>query len=520
MSSLDRLRRGNAVSYYVDRHLQAGREDKIAFHYQDQKISYSELAVQVRKAGRVFSDAGVDYEDRAVLILPDCLSFVFAFFGLISIGAVPVPLSSRLALNDYLYVLADCRPKAAVVSSEILPMLEQIRARLAKENLPFPKSVWVVESETASAGHGSFEQTLAQAEASPSNRRTSIDDVALIQYTSGSTGVPKGVVHLQRGLLNVSENIVSRLQLNEDDVFLSAAKVSFGYGLGNSVLFPLSCGASSILFPKLADPYNVYEVVKRNNPTVFFGVPSLYSSILSVPRCETEFGFQGIRVCVSAGERLSPTLFEKWKSTFGHEIVEGIGATECLHIFICSEEGHIKPGSTGKPIDGVEAKLVDDEGQPVATGETGSLYVRANFNGARYWNKHEETSRTMVGPWTRTSDLLYQDGDGYFFHVGREDDVIKVGGLKVSPIEIEECLLTHESVKECAAVSKTEVDGTNSIAAYVCLRDHHEPSKALERDLKKFMGRSLSRHKIPRVISFVEELPRTTTGKIARYKLR
>jgi benzoate-CoA ligase family protein len=520
MSYLSRINWGNVVSYYVDRHLDEGRANKTAFRYQGQNISYSDLHLNVQKAARVFRDAGVDYQDRVVLILPDCPNFVFAFFGLISIGAVPVPLSNRLALNDYLYVLADCRPKAAVVTCDLLSTFEQMRERLAEEHLPFPKFTWVIENCAVDAGHESFEQALTHAEPKSPNCRTSLDDMAVIQYTSGSTGVPKGVVHLHRGLLHVPANIVARLGINEDDVLLSTAKVSFGYGLGNSILFPLSCGASAVLFPKLADPYNVCEIIKQSHPTVFFGVPSLYSSILTVPRCETEFNFNGVRVCVSAGERLSPTLFEKWKSVFGHEIVDGIGATECLHIFICSEKGRIKPGSTGKPITGVEVKLVNEEGRSVTAGETGSLHVKAAFNGARYWNKQEETAKTMVGPWTRTGDLLYQDADGYFFHVGREDDVLKIGGLKVSPIEIEECLLTHESVKECAVVSMTQADGTTSIAAYICLRDHHQPSKALEQKLKRFMRGSLSAYKVPRVISFVKELPRTTTGKIARYKLR
>lgn len=520
MSSLDQLNLANAVSYYMDRHLQEGRGDKIAFYYQEEALTYAELYELSGRAANVFDRAGVSYENRVALILPDCTSFVAAFFGLLRLGAVPVPLSPRLAFDDYLYVLADCRPAGAVITQEHLPAWERMREEFERRNLPFPHSVWAADADQSIPPHQSFEASLKSADAECRVRATSADDMALIQYTSGSTGIPKGVVHLHRGLLAVCENIVQRLGVNEEDICFSAAKLSFGYGLGNSVLFPLGRGASSVLFPGLADPYSVYDIIRRHRPTVFFGVPSLYSAILNVPHCGEEFDLSCVRLCVSAGEHLSARLFQRWKSTFGHEIVEGIGATECLHIFICGEAGRVKPGSTGTLIGDNEARLVDEQDVPVGAGDAGRLYVKSKYNAARYWNKQEETLNTMVGRWTRTGDLLYRDAEGHFYYVGREDDVIKIGGMKVSPAEIEECLSGHESVRECAVVGSAAEDGTVTVTAFVCLRDGREPSRNLSRELKDYMRGLISPYKVPRVISFVTELPRTTTGKVARFKLR
>ncbi|HJQ31325.1 MAG TPA: benzoate-CoA ligase family protein [Pyrinomonadaceae bacterium] len=520
MSLRRQLGLANASQFYLDGRLEGGGGADPALRFENRATTYEELFHTAGRAGNLFAESGVGFENRVVLILPDSPLFVAAFFGLMRIGAVPVPVSTRLAPAEYLYILADCRPEAVVITSEHRPMLDGILRQLDDYGLPRPSHVWVTDSDLSSPPYEPLARHLDGAVSLCRVRPTRGDDVALIQYTSGSTGIPKGVVHLHRGLLEVARHIPGRLKLHKGDVCFSAAKLSFGYGLGNSVFFPLSVGACSVLMAGPADPYSVYDTVRRELPTVFFGVPSLYSAILSVPRCATEFDLSSVRLFVSAGERLSAGLFKRWKETFGSEIVEGFGSTECLHVFISSEEGCIKPGSTGTLIEGNEAKLVGDDGRPAAVGEPGELYVKSGANAARYWNRQDETAATMVGPWTRTGDVLYCDEDGYFFFVGRTDDLLKVGGLKVSPAEIEEALLLHEAVAECAVVCPEREDGTNVIVAYVRPREGWEAVSGVKRKLRAHLGGLLASHKLPREIIFVSELPRTFTGKVARYKLR
>lgn len=519
MISLQGLNQANAATYFLDRNVEAGRGEDVALYYLDQSTSYSQLLDLACRAGNLFLNSGIDYENRVVIILPDSPIHVVALLGLIRIGAVPVTLSTRLSPDDYLYVFADCRPKGLVIGQEHVYVMESVRRQLEENSFPFPKNTWVVGSGQAPSHYRLLEDLLSQSSSEPVVRKSSRDDTAIIQYTSGSTGTPKGVVHLHRGLLQVTGYLARRLGMNEADKIFSVAKLSFGYGLGNSVLLPFSLGACSILHPGLADPFTIYDMLIRHRPTVFFGVPSLYSAMLQVNVCETDFDPATLRVCVSAGEHLSASLFHKWKERFGHEILDGLGSTECLHIFISGEIGRIKPGSVGTPIEGCDTKLLDDNGEPVNEGEIGHLYVKSPANAARYWNKHDETTATMIGPWIRTGDLLYQDEEGYYYYVGRSDDVIKVGALKVTPIEVEECLLKFEGIKECAVAGVTTKEGIASIHAYVCLNEGWEPSRRLKRVLKEYVQNSISPYKCPREIQFVTALPKTVNGKIARYRL-
>lgn len=509
----------NSVQHFLDRHLEAGRGDKPALYFQEQGYSYSDVFSLSGKAGNLFAESGVDFENRVVIILPDSPSYVAAFFGAIRIGAVPVPVSTRLSLDDYQYIFADCRPRAAIIAGGHLPLIESIRKDFEAQALPFPRRVWVVGDEELPSGFEPFEESLQGVSANCPIRPTSRDDMALIQYTSGSTGIPKGVVHLHRGLMEVGDGLVEKLQIKESDVCFSVAKLSFGYGLGNSVLFPFTCGASSILYPGMADPFNVLDILTRLKPTILFGIPSLYSAILDVPKGAEGFDLSSVRLCVSAGEHLNAKLFQRWKDTFGHEIVDGIGSTECLHIFISGEPNNVKPGSTGTPVPGYEVKLLDEQSRPVNAGEIGELYVKSDSNAARYWNKYHETKGTMLGTWTRTGDLFYQE-DEYFYFIGRSDDVIKVRGSKVAPFEIEECLLSHEAVKECGVIGIANEEGATSVSAYICLNEGWEASGRMKKELKDYVRNNLAPHKCPRRIEFISEVPKTTTGKIARFKLR
>lgn len=515
MRAIDALAHLNAAEYFVDRHCEHGREQLTVLRSASRTLTYGELAQLAAQAGNVFTDASIERENRVVLLLPDDPLFAAAFFGLIRIGAVPVPVSSRLSLDEYLYIFADCRPTGAVIGVEHIDQLRTIR-----EATSFPRHVWVVNGADPSDEFAPFERSLDAADRECPVQRTHRDDMALIQYTSGSTGVPKGVVHLHRGLLALADGFGRRLQLTTDDVCFSAAKLSFGYGLGNSILFPSAAGASAVLLPGPVSPYAAFETIQRFRPTVFFGVPSLYAAMLKVPGCDRHFDLSSLRLCVSAGEHLSASVFERWRDTFGFETVDGIGTTECLHIVIAGTPGRIIPGSTGTPVPGYDIEIREEDGRPVSRGECGHLWVKGPSNAARYWNKHDETMATMVGSWTRTGDLFYQDDRDYFFFVGRADDLIKVHGYKVSPIEIEETLLEHPGVKECAVVGRLTADGVTLIAAYVCRVAGAQSDRSLKRDLRAHLQRRLAPHKQPETIELVEALPRTTTGKIARFRLR
>lgn len=520
MNLLNRFDRANAVTHLLDRNVDEGRGGQPALHYDRSVISYGALLNSVSRAGNLFLARGVEWEDRAVLILPDCPEHVVSTLALMRIGAVAVPVSTRLSESDYLYVFADCRPKAAVIGVEHIEKVAKLLESLKRESLPVPRVIWVVGSEGSINGFESFGAGVEGASSHCAVAQTTRDDMAIIQYTSGSTGTPKGVVHLHRGLLEVGPSLVKRLGINQTDVCFSAAKLSFGYGFGNSVLLPFTRGASSVLYSGLSDPFAAYGIIDRYHVTVFFGVPSLYAAMLKVPGSESDFDLSSLKLCVSAGEHLNTGLLTRWRERFGQMIIDGVGCTECLHIFVCGESGRVKAGSTGTPVEGNELKIVDDAGLTVRTGETGELFVNSKANAARYWNKHEETTRTMMGVWMRTGDLFCQDEEGCFYYVGRKDDVIKIGGMKVSPVEVEECLASHEGVRECAVIAATNEDGLSSICAYVCLNPDWEAGSRLKSELRDFVRNSLASYKCPGRIEFVSELPRTSNGKIARYKLR
>jgi benzoate-CoA ligase len=357
---------------------------------------------------------------------------------------------------------------------------------------------------------------IAAATPAPTYADTHRDGLAFFLYSSGTTGEPKGVVHLQHDMWICCETYGrSLLDIRAEDRCFSVAKLFFAYGLGNAQYFPYHLGASAVLFAGHPKAEAIFEQVRLHRPTLFFGVPTAYANMLAAMDAGAAFDFSSVRLCASAGEALPGAILERWRARTGVDILDGIGSTEICHIFVSNHRDAIRPGSTGRPVAGYEVRLVDEEGAEVARGELGDLLVRGDSTMALYWNKHEATKAALGGEWIRTGDKYFQDGDGFFFHAGRADDMIKAGGIWVSPVEVEGALIRHPAVAECAVVGMADEDGLEKPHAVVVLR-----SPASADELRAFVKQSLAPYKCPRTITFADELPKTATGKIKRYLLR
>jgi benzoate-CoA ligase family protein len=507
----------NAASYFIDRHIDEGRDDKVAIICGDRQVSYGQLSELVNRVGNGLRGLGVRMEERVFLLLLDTPEFAACFFGAIKIGAVPVPVNTLLKPNDYEYMLNDTRARVAIVSDSLLPLIQQIPA----DKLRYLQTIVVVGDEPR-AGALSFAPWTLKNSPALQPELTSKDDAAFWLYSSGSTGRPKGCVHLQHDMVVASECYARAiLNVEQDDRLFSVAKLFFAYGLGNGLYFSLAAGATSILLPDPPKPSSVFEVIERYRPTLFFSVPSNYSKLLSHPaEKERDFDLSSVRHAVSAGEALPAAIFHRFKQRFGVEILDALGSTEVVHMMISNRPGAVRPGSSGKVLPGFEAKIVDEDNRPLAPGEIGSLLVKGDSTCAYYWNQHEQTKNTIQGHWIRTGDKYYQDEDGYFWYAGRTDDMMKVSGVWVSPIEIEQVLIEHPAVLEAAVVFRRDADELSKPLACIVPAEGTTGTPELARDLQHFVLARLPVYKRPHWIEFFPELPKTATGKIQRFKLR
>jgi benzoate-CoA ligase family protein len=520
----------NAAIYFVDRHVREGRGASIAIECGDERVTHDALLDMVNRFGSALRDRfEVRPEERVVLLLLDTPAFAVAFFGAIKIGAVPIPTNTLWKPPDYRYVLNDSRARVAVVSEALLPQLE----RLTRADVPALRHIVVVGRTSSSAAHESFEHLVERGTAALDADPTHRDAPAFWLYSSGSTGAPKGCVHLQHDMVVCAELFGKGvLGIGAADRTFSVAKLFFAYGLGNALYFPFAVGATTILWPGAPTPANVYAVIERHKPTLFYSVPTGYGMLLAHDRPASpklgddaderrrDFDLSSIRLAVSAGEALPAALYDRFKQRFGIDILDGIGSTETLHMFISNRPDAIRPGSSGLLVRGYDARLLTDEGDRVLPGDIGNLWIRGDSVCAGYWNQHEKTKSTIEGHWIRTGDKYTQDVDGFYWYAGRSDDMLKVGGLWVSPVEVEGALVAHEAVLECGVVGREDHDGLVKPMAFVVLCEPASASPDLAKALQQFVRDRLAEYKRPRWVEFVAELPKTATGKIQRFRLR
>src|SRR5437667_1950370 len=513
----------NAASAFLDRNLAEGRGAKTAIYYEGTAYTYAQIAELANRIGNGLLDLGIDMEQRVALLLLDSPQFAAAFFGAIKIGAVAVPMNTLLRPNDYIYMLNDSRAHVLLIHAALWEQVAPVFAEFK-----YLRHIIVVGTPPESSSLNAtkialhdFDEWVNHASSNLETAETGKDDSAFWLYSSGSTGLPTGCVHLQHDMTYCTEYYAkSVLGITEKDITFSAAKLFFAYGRCNNLYFPFGVGASAVHYPGRPLPEDMFTVVQQYRPTIFFGVPTLYAGMLALPEAEKHFDFSSVRVCVSAGEALPADILRRWEDKFNVEILDGIGSTEILHIFICNRAGQVKPGSSGKLVPGYEALITDESGHAVKQGDIGNLLIRGDSITAYYWNKHEKTKDVINGHWIHTGDKYYEDADGYFWYCGRSDDMLKVGGQWVSPMEVEGALTSHPAVLEAAVVGDLDADELVKPKAYVVLNQGYEPSEAMANDLKAFVKNKLAPFKYPRWIEFVAELPKTATGKIQRFKLR
>jgi len=503
----------NAVTWLLDRNVEEGRGDKLAFTDTVNDLTYLQLQSQSRRLANLLRRLGVRREERVAMIMLDTVDFPVVFLGAIRAGVVPVPLNTLLTPEQYAYILADCRARVLFVSEELWPALREVAGRMsALEH--------VVISGKDADGQLKFSDEIVRESDQYATAATHPEEPAFWLYSSGSTGMPKGVRHLHASLAATADTYAKQvLGIREDDVGLSAAKLFFAYGLGNALTFPMSVGATTVLNSERPTPARMFELMQAYNPSIFFGVPTLFAAMLNDETLKNAGGGSRLRVCTSAGEALPESVGNHWRERFNVDILDGVGSTELLHIFLSNAPGDVKYGTSGRPVPGYEVRLVDESGNEVADGEVGELLVNAPSAGEGYWNQRSKSRRTFEGDWTRTGDKYVRDADGRYTYCGRADDMFKVSGIWVSPFEVESALITHPAVAEAAVVPEPDGEGLLKPKAFVVLKPG-AATDGLQDSLKEHVKHAVGPWKYPRWIEVVEVLPKTATGKIQRFKLR
>jgi 4-hydroxybenzoate-CoA ligase len=505
----------NAAVDMVDSHISAGRTAKIAFIDPTRQITYGALKLETNRVAHMLLAFGLQRENRVALLLTDTIDFPVCFWGAIKAGIVPVPLNTLLTADQYAYILGDARANALIVSSALLPLVQPLL-----KDLPNLTHVIVAGDEAPAYGF-TLATELGRHATTFTPVETSADEVAFWLYSSGSTGAPKGARHVHTSMMDTARLYGQGvLGITANDVVFSAAKLFFAYGLGNGMSFPMSVGATTILMPDRPTPESVIKTLKDRQPTIFCGVPTLYAALLANSECRPDNGSKRLRLCISAGEALPADIGRTWQQRFNIDILDGIGSTEMLHIYVSNTATDLRYGTSGKAVPGYDVRLVDEKGAPPVDGEVGEMLVSGPTAADGYWNQRAKSRATFEGAWLRTGDKYTQSRDGYYTYAGRTDDMFKVSGIWVSPFEVESALIGHTDVLEAAVVPAEDLDGLTKPKAFVVLKASATVSDALERALKDHVKNACGTWKYPRWIVFTDALPKTATGKIQRYKLR
>ncbi len=502
----------NVATSFIDRHIGEGRGAKLAIHTADSSVTYAELAANVDRCANALVKLGLKRGERLLMVVKDCPAFFYLFWGAIKAGIVPVPLNTLLRSSSYAFMIDDSGAAALVYSPEFAGEVE-----LALADAKQPPRI----SLRTEGGAGSLAELLKQSQPRFAAVPASADDDCFWLYSSGSTGSPKGAVHRHRDMAVTSQRYgVETLGIRADDVFYSEAKLFFAYGLGNNMTFPLWVGATAVLNGERPGPASSFPLIARHRPTLYFGVPTLYAAYLQHFAQNQKPDLSCIRHCVSAGEALPAEILRRWHEETGIWILDGIGSTEALHIFISNRANDIKPGTSGKMVPGYRARIVGEDRLDVADGNSGQLFITGDSTARCYWNNAERTARTMVDGWLDTGDTYLRDAQGYYTYCGRSDDMLKVGGIWCSPFEIESKLVEHSAVLEAAVVGRVDAENLIKPEAFVVLKQGVVGDDALKAALTDLCKAGLAPYKYPRWINFVTELPKTATGKIQRFLLR
>jgi len=504
----------NFAAAILMHNLDAGRGEKVAYIDPRGSWTYRDLVARVDSFGRALRALDIRREERILIGLLDSIDWPTAFLGAIKAGVIPVPVNTLLTEDDYRFMLEESRARLLVVSEELYP-------KFAKAISACANLAHVVVSGANGHGHRRFEELLAAGGPAVATAPTVRDDICFWLYTSGSTGKPKAAVHTHADLA-LTDALYAKpfLGIGETDVCYSVAKLFFAYGLGNALTFPMAAGATTILLPDRPTPELVAAILKKHQVTVFYAVPTFYAAFLASPQAP-ERGETRLRRCVSAGEALPADVGRRWSERYGADILDGIGSTEMLHIYVSNRAGEVKYGTTGKPVPGYDVRLVDDDGRVVEKrGEMGELQVRGPTSAMMYWNNREQSRATFLGEWTRSGDKYLEDDEGYYVYCGRRDDMLKVGGIYVSPFEVEAALQSHPEVLEAAVVGWPDEETLIKPKAFVVLKSPDKADDALAQALKDHCRQKLAVFKYPRWLEFRRELPKTATGKIQRFKLR
>lgn len=504
----------NAVDI-LERNLPS-RAKKVALYTKDRQLTYKQVSEEANQVGNALIKLGVGFGDVVGILSLDVAEWVTSYFGAMKIGAIALGMNTLLTPHEYAHILRDSRARVLIVHEKLLDSIEQVRDEV--ETLEHV----VVIGEAQRSSDRNFAKWIKRVTKRLETAPTHRDDIATLMYSSGTTGEPKGVPHAHKDQPLCAQLWgVNTLGIQEDDRSFSIAKLFFAYGIGNSLTFPFYVGASTVLYPgPPAMVENVLELIDEFKPTILYNAPTGYAMMLSKEDLTEKYDLSSLRLCVSAGESLPAPIWESWKERTGVDIIDGIGSTEALHIYISNRPGDIQPGSSGKPVEGYEVKIVDEDGAPVPQGEIGNLLVKGETLALYYLHQFTRSRHTFQGEWTFTGDKYSVDQDGYYWHAGRSDDMMKVGGIWVSPVEVESTLISHDTVVECAVVQQADSAGLIKPRAYVILKDGIPGTEELAEELIAYCREKMADYKRPRWIEFVDELPKTATGKIQRFKLR